>query len=201
MSYYTDQIKEVEAAYDFLEQYYDHRCGFTWRKEPRDLEEPNHVYFDFAGMKVSEVISFLKENCYPDEEIQCEYEDTDQYYIERYDQINQTDEEYLDYIANSFDFKSEYNLSASWIDTTLHYKDDILYEMATNLTQKRFDILKSFKNEELVEAETIVNFLLDKSAFRHRVANLYTYCDQKWGETDTEKKIKDIRIALKAKKK
>jgi len=190
--YYSNQIKEIEKAYTFLETHNDRNAGLNWHMPERILEDPKYTWFDvFDGQTVAEVIEYLEERCDPNSKVVVEEEGT---FVEEYSSINQTDEDYLDYIANSFDFRSEYNLSLSWVDRALTVDDEKLHDMAFDLTKRRYDILNSFKKEELVEGEDIALFLLDKEAFRHRLANLYTFCGKSWDETSLEKKIKEIKL-------
>jgi len=190
--YYEKQINEIKKVYNFLEQFNDYTIGFNWSIAERDLNDYDTTYLDtLDGMTVSEAIEYLRDNFDGDEEI---VGTEDGSYIEKVLKVVQTDKEYLDYIANSFDFKSEYNLSQSWVNNALWYDDQILHNMAFDLTNRRFNILTSFKDKTLIEAEYIVFFLLDKEAYRHRVANLYTFCGKEWDETETEKKLRDINL-------
>ena len=191
--YYSNQIKEIERSYAFLETHNDRNAGLNWYIADRVLEESNIFYFDsLSYMTVSEAINHLQNNLNPDAVIELDCDGNP--YIDQSKEDTLTDEEYLDYIANSFDFRSEYNLSQSWVDRALTVDDQKLHDMAFDLTKRRYDILNSFKKEELVEDEDIVLFLLDKEAFRHRVANLYTYGNKGWDETSLEKKIKEIKL-------
>jgi hypothetical protein len=190
--YYSNQIKEIEKAYTFLEPYNDRNAGLNWHITERVLEDPKYTWFDsFEGQTVADVIKHLQENCDLNSKVVVAEEGT---YVEEYISINQTDEEYLDYIVNSFDFRSQYNLSLSWVDYALTFNDQKLHDMAFDLTKRRYDILNSFKKEELVEAEDIVLFLLDKTLFRDRAASLYIYCGKSWDETPLQKKIKEIKL-------
>jgi hypothetical protein len=189
--YYSNQIKEIEKAYTFLEPYNDRNAGLNWHITERVLEDPKYTWFDsFEGQTVADVIKHLQENCDLNSEVVVAEEGT---YVEEYISINQTDEEYLDYIVNSFDFRSQYNLSLSWVDYALTFNDQKLHDMAFDLTKRRYDILNSFKKEELVEAGDIVNFFLDKVLFRDRVACLYTYRNKDWGKSSLENKIDYIK--------